>query len=237
MHISVLRQAVGREIVELRQDLRELKKCQLQYFVTAVAGTGAIWSLAGSFADEYSGLVLLAPLAILLPTWVIFFDKATTITRAVGYQRILESQFCAESQVYTCLGYENALALFRKKEGQAWEAIRNDLKYGRPSLWSVVLLRTRHRFWMLNWYTFAVLALTCCLASYYVLGGFEHTLLLLIEIRFSTPQVALLIVLICAIYTLWTIYSLVYGGLSYDACYKKWEWIFASIKSDSETRE
>ena len=105
MKLSEIKEYAIGEISALRQDLQDLKRCQLQYFTLTLTGTGAILGLAAIFSESFRGLALLAPLCVILPNWVIFFDKATTITRIVGYQRALEEQARADKQIYKCLGY------------------------------------------------------------------------------------------------------------------------------------
>ncbi len=231
MEMSEIKAILNREIVALRQDLQDIKRCQLQYFTLAITGTGAILGLAAILGSDFRGLALLAPLSIILPTWIIFFDKATTITRIVGYQRALEKQACSEVQIYKCLGYENALAEFRLKEADAWRAVREKMRGRRPRLRDVVLLRTRHRFWMINWYTFAVLTLICCSGAYTLLRTDSVSLMLPFGIHLSAPErtmwagAAFVLVAVCAAYTLGLIVSLTHGGLSYEACALKWDYI------------
>jgi hypothetical protein len=80
------------ELSFLREELKELKKCQLHYFTLSVGGTGAVFGFLSKFdsGESLKGLILLAPLAILVPCWWTFFDKATTITRLVGFTRRVE---------------------------------------------------------------------------------------------------------------------------------------------------
>ena len=79
----------------LREELRNLKQRQLRYFTLSVAGSSLLFGLAESLpkGGKFGPVVLMAPLVILLPCWWTFFDKATTITRLVGYLRICELSF------------------------------------------------------------------------------------------------------------------------------------------------
>ena len=231
MHIDELKDNIKREMSALRADLRDLKRCQLQYFTLSLTGTGAILGLAAILGNDFKGLALLAPLAIILPNWAIFFDKATTITRIVGYQRILEKQACADKPIYKYLGYENALAKFRKHEKEVWAVVREEMKSRRARYRDVFLLQTRHRFWMINWYTFAILSLICCVGAYTVLGNNDVTLSLPFGIQLTAPERTMwagssfVILGICATYTLLLILELTRGGLSYEACTRKWQHI------------
>jgi hypothetical protein len=220
------------EIKQLRVDLESLKGCQVKYFALAITGSGAIFAFAGSLGD-YKGFAFLAPLAIILPCWFIFFDKATTITRIVGYQRILEKQLTSSPSGYQYIGYENALAEYRKREGEIWRIVRPILCVPKLDFFKMLILGTRHRYWMINWYTFAVLAVVSCLGSSTLLSGIKPDLSLpfkihqIIGARALGTLLAWLIVLICCSYTFGLVLSLTRGRSSYEACARKWEIIMA----------
>jgi len=234
MNIDDLKSMVNREIKALRDDLIELKRCQLQYFSLAITATGAIFGLTATLNNEFKGFALLAPLAIILPNWVIFFDKATTITRIVGYQRILEKQMCANEEIYNLQGYENSLSYFRANEKDAWDKIRNEFIETRPPIRDVFLLKIRHRFWMLNFYTFALLSLTCCIGSYILLSNDGTDLYLPFGKGIYFPSTiwaigALIVYIFCVVYTWSLVYSLTRGKLSYECCALKWEKILRKL--------
>lgn len=228
MDIKELQEHIIREITALREDLHDLKRCQLQYFALAITSTGLILGLADIFSDNYKGLAILAPLFVILPSWAIFFDKATTIARIVGYQRCLEKQLQEEKQIYLYLGYERALAKFRAHEEEAWQAIPPDIRsrFKIPSLPDLLLLKTRHRFWMINWYTFAFLAVVCCTAGGYILINHPYTSFYIPSAVLYIPLViAVVLTVISIVYTFYLIHSLTHGGLSYNACFLKWKYI------------
>ena len=124
----------------VRGDLRELKKCQVQYFILSVGATAALLGLGTATERFVPGqIILLAPLAVVLPCWLIFFDKATTITRNVGYARVLELLVAGQgSGPKTHLGFERSLAKYRKAENKA------EIPLTKPKLRETVsiLLRT-----------------------------------------------------------------------------------------------
>lgn len=104
-----------REHELLREELNNLKNCQVTYFTASVTATTLIFTVAARISPpEFPGAAYLFPLAILIPTWFIFFDKATGITRIVGYYRILEEWLQGEGKDYKFIGWENSLKLFRK---------------------------------------------------------------------------------------------------------------------------
>jgi len=217
-----------REINALRADIRDLKRCQVQYFTLSITGTGGILGLAGILkGPTLEGAVLLAPLAIILPCWLIFFDKATTITRIVGYQRVLEQLLRDPPQEkYSHIGYENALAKFRAEEHKAWAEIRQSNP--TPNVFALLLLRTRHRYWIVNWYTFAILSWVCWVGAFSRRTGGSFEFHLPLGIRLAGPEVTLwvgaafLMVAMCSVYTFTVIVSLIRGRLSYDACAAIW---------------
>jgi hypothetical protein len=234
--------SMSREIDALRIDLQELKKCQVQYFTLAISGTGATLGLAAILQTSFKGVALLAPLAIIIPCALVFFDKATTITRLVGYIRILEEQLRESKNCYQDLGYENALAEYRIHEYDAWKKVRLTITGKIPNLWVLLSLRTRHRYWMINWYTFEILAFICCLGSYTLLTNKIVDLFLPFGIHLSLPErtlwtgSAFVLVLLTTYYTLQIVISLTRGRLSYNACTQIWRYILQKQGSSHECK-
>jgi hypothetical protein len=240
----------------LRAELQQLKKCQLQYFIISVTGTSIIFSLLNGPAQGKE-LFFLAPLLIILPCWWTFFDKATTITRLVGYTVWLESQLSSQDPVY--IGYETALQMFRQREDVADRASRrgkslqraadgslqnnslsvepNSLPQQQPvpsRLWKrlvsgfqwiegnnfirLLTLRTRNRFWMINWYTFFALTSVCCLLPL-------HFGLTLRQFSLDTSPwyLAIAFEILSVIYTLRIIIHLTHGRYSYEKVTEFWK--------------
>jgi len=94
---------------DLRNELGHIKTCQTTLFLIGVTGTGVFLGLISraelSIKISY---LLLIPLLILLPLWIIFYDKARTIARIVGFLRVQENlaQDNAESGL---IGWESAM--------------------------------------------------------------------------------------------------------------------------------
>lgn len=159
---------IAAELVWLRQELQSLKNCQLAYFTASATATGLVLGLAERVVSPQPlAYALLAPLAVILPCWLIFFDKATTITRNIGYARLLETWSLAVStrarRAVPFRGFETALGLYRKRE--RW--LRAGLKESRrmfPRPWRWKWLSARHQYWFVNHMTFLVLS-TACIAS------------------------------------------------------------------------
>lgn len=155
----------------LRNELIQLKNCQLRYFTLSVTATGVLLGLGIQLGSgKSSGLFFLAPLLIVLPCWWIFFDKATTITRMVGYIRVLEEvlrTMANGGSKYQYMGWEVALGLYREAREKArikrhflhkiWLRTVTVLKGFK----AVVLFTTSHRYWSINWYTYFVITMVC----------------------------------------------------------------------------
>jgi len=231
------------EIKTLRNDLQELKRCQIQYFSLSITSTGGILGLVAILdSAKIGGLALLAPLVIILPCWLIFFDKATTITRIVGYQRILEkSIWNIPQEEYVHKGYENSLSEYRSQEKKIWREIGSERIPFKPSILGMLILKTRHRFWMINWYTFTLLSFLCCSTSYTILTDKVTKLALPLGIQIIAPErslwsgTAFVLVILCAIYTFRMIISLTRGQNSYNGCTRIWEKVLLSERQ-TETK-
>lgn len=174
----------------LRSELGQLKSCQLQYFALSVTGTAALAGLAAMQKGnaELLGIAFLAPLAIVLPCWWIFFDKATTITRVVGYYRVIE-RMLGDEYPYSginYIGYERALALYRKEEDgdgrsrmEKCQVVRELREAHAPTSDAPTRSSSppsvRHGYWQVNWWTYFWLSILCCLlsAAYLLAGGVQ----------------------------------------------------------------
>lgn len=148
-----------RERVALREELHNLKNCQITFLTSSITATGVLLGIATSLASkEYIGIIFLFPLIVLLPSWWVFFDKATTITRIVGYYRVLEGLILRHLHAANFIGWENALCKFRKLQSS-----RNNkppkvlIKPLHSVLADIVLLQTGHRYWLISYYTFLAL--------------------------------------------------------------------------------
>jgi hypothetical protein len=141
--------------------------------------------------------------------------------------------------LYKYVGYENALALYRSQQQEKWNIVRKTLCIPKADFIKMLFLGTRHRYWMINWYTFALLSFICCISSYTLLGGIKTDLSLpfgiheTISARFLGAVTASFLVFICAIYTFWLVVSLTRGRSSYEACAQIWEQI---LDAEPETK-
>jgi hypothetical protein len=114
------------ELLLLRNELTALKECQTRYVVLAVTSAGVIFAYLIPSLEEIiqSNSMLnaslkidptcLIPLVIILPLSCIFFNKATTLFRIVGYYQVLEEFHINGKIANKYVGWENSLRLFRE---------------------------------------------------------------------------------------------------------------------------
>lgn len=219
-----------KEYEMIRQELQSLKNCQITFLTFSVTVTALLLGLIFKLPSTVSlGPLLLSPLIILLPSWWIFFDKATTITRAVGYCRILEKLILKQYSADDFVGFENALAKFRKlqlenklklEENQSKkDKIINFLKM--CSMW------TTHRYWMLTYYTFLGLSALCAVLSYLTSPDDE---------RMLVYCVGIILVGGSALWNMRIVWRLIWGHHSYTANEDFWKKIL-KVKEVHDERE
>lgn len=164
-----------KEQAVLRTELVSLKNCQITFLTYAITGSGVLLGLAYNMASTENapfpnlGVLYLIPLTIILPFWWIFFDKATTITRIVGYYRILEELLIDPTKEVNYVGWENSLTKFRGQYGVMPQRSKGSFKLALTNFLNLLLLQTSHRYWMLTFYTFASLSLVALLTCFFTL--------------------------------------------------------------------
>ena len=174
---------VAQEMHGLREELRDLKGYQFRLVSIAALITGFLLSLtrirldAGLSVPPSQSLYLL-PLIVVLPSWCIFFDKTKTITRIVGYCRLLEAILNKEREEKYFAGWERSLGRFRKKSADIIRALKGRKPAGSRtrsliqrtisdvSAWArnftmTVLLIESQRYWTLAYATFLTLSTVC----------------------------------------------------------------------------
>jgi hypothetical protein len=203
----------------LKTELQALKHCQVQYFSFAITATGVIFGLAEKTADKPTvGLVYLIPLLLVIPLWSIFFDKASSITRIVGYMRILEDLLVGDKRFHY-QGWENALREFRKAEKQdqyhflvepfpmMWHAL--------CALWPLVDFRRQHCYWAINWLSFCGLGICSLYMAH--LRGADSRISLLFAVFFVGA----------CIHNADVLWNLIGGKFAYDRREKLWRTILS----------
>ena len=193
----------------LRQELHNLKSCQITFFSLAITSTGLLLGLGSHFISERvpASLIFLSPLVIILPCWCIFFDKATTITRIVGYYRVLEQMIIGSTNpAPNYIGWESALA-----------KVRDDPARGKAA----ILLS--HTYWIISWFTFGTLAAHCltisCVTFY---AGLQKYPILTQNIVSPSIVLAFVLSFIAFGYTSYLAYHLSLGKHSYNYHELRW---------------
>ena len=204
-----------REMSLLRDELRSLKTCQFAFLTTAFTATGLLLGfVAKSIDPKYFDFVFLAPLIVILPCFCFFFDKACTITRIVGYYRVLEDRI-GNGQFR---GWENSLSDSRQKI--------EEMKIGFfDFIGRIISIRRPYGYWSLAFNTYVTLViisiLCACLYPYYMSN----------KIHWMALLPALALSFFCIIRNLVILRNLMIGKNCYNNNYKKWKEILE--KSDT----
>lgn len=219
-----------REMQVLREELLSLKHCQITFLTFSVTATGILLgfgTLLGSSSHTVLSPVFLFPLVFLLPAWWIFFDKATTITRIVGYYRILEKLVLdGQYSVSNFMGWENSLRVFRLLQDQDKLVCPNKCCESLgPRLCDVFHLETRHRYWLICYIIFFALSLICVVVSLTLAIVFRNWVFLGMAIFTSMIFAA------SAYSNLRMAHKLIHGRLQYNCneCY--WEQVLGVPES------
>lgn len=134
------------ELKSLRDEMTTLKECQTKYISLAVTASGAIFAylipnlvevLQSSVNPKSSSVeiinkyhvnpMFLVPLVIIFPISCIFFSKAVTLFRIVGYYQLLEESHLNPNSLMHFIGWENSMKLFRANEGKSEYFIKKEL--------------------------------------------------------------------------------------------------------------
>jgi hypothetical protein len=218
------------EMHMLREELLSLKHCQITFLTFSVTATGILLgfgTLLGSSSHIVLSAVFLFPLVFLLPAWWIFFDKATTITRIVGYYRILEKLVLdMQYSVSNFTGWENSLREFRLLQGQGKLVCPSKQCKGFSlRVRDVFRLKAGHRYWLICYVIFFALSLLCIVVSLALAIVFRNWLFLGMAIFTSMIFAA------SAYSNLRMVHELIYGRSQYNCreCY--WEQILGVPES------
>ncbi len=204
-----IEECAKREIPMLREELHNLKKCQIAFLTTAFTATGLLLGFTSKLENPlHVCLGMLAPLVIVLPASCFFFDKARTITRIVGYFRVLED-ILNDSNFP---GWETALSEFREKD----DAID-------PSLREIITMQKPHfQYWSMAFYTFVFLTIFPGALSVVFAVSAEWPSILHWIACYAVLCVASVLAVLCIIRNGRLISALLRGENSYHANYKKW---------------
>jgi len=114
---------VGHDLKDFRQDLfrdlrvelGHLKTCQNAAIAVGITGSGVVLGLIRGSPPESLSVFVILPLLVLFPFWLVFFDKAKTVARIVGFIRLQEYLLFAQSN-FGGIGWESALSQYWEKK-------------------------------------------------------------------------------------------------------------------------
>ncbi len=217
----------------LRTELQHLKTCQITFLTFAVTATGillglpkvALGSTDGNAIQLGSGILFLAPLMIVIPFWWAFFDKAATITRIVGYVRVIEHFLTRKVSELSSPGWESSLRLQRGGGSLLYAAKCPTMK----EITGLLLLREHNRYWMVSFYTFTGLCLICLGSAYVRLKSAPVSSIIYFEWGSKSWNVLELLFFVSVLLVIGSILGnlrrvcgLLWGELSYDSQERKW---------------
>jgi hypothetical protein len=145
---------------DLRTELGHLKTCQTSILILSATGAGLFFSLLRTDSYIPPEYLVLLPLIFLIPLWIIFFEKARTIARIVGFIRVQEKLYMYKSNL-AAIGWESAMKLYRSKQN-IWDHRELDeyFKRSEPSQ-----SPTTSIYWFMVYCTFFSLITICLIIS------------------------------------------------------------------------
>lgn|SRR4030067_2594765 len=211
--------------------MRDLKNCQMTFINLSVTSTGLLFGLIIKL-EIRNPLVFLIPLSIVIPSWWIFFDKAATVTRAVGLCIGLEKIISDNNkQKHYFIGIENALEKFRIKQSDIKSNGYNYSKIQKIKLiFSIAFLKDNMQK-MKSLLNIALLGNNGDFTFQQKMHLFFQNLWdkSAIEIVIS---IVFIIILLSVIWNAWMVWQLTLGKYSYSTNQKIWnELLFFEAKS------
>jgi len=94
----------------------------MQALTIGVVGAGVMLGFIDSTTETERVVLFLLPLAIILPLWTTFFDKARTISRIVGFMRVQEA-LCSNNSGSKIMGWETALKQYWSLKETVWDNV------------------------------------------------------------------------------------------------------------------
>lgn len=175
---------------DLRMELGQLKGCQIQALTIGVSGAGLMLGLIDKDPSIGRVVLFLLPLVIILPLWTIFFDKARTISRIIGFIRVQED-ICVNNRISIIIGWETAMKYYWSLKDSVWDSssgkqeIQTWLKESnyRPD----GKLKSRSKlfnsfFWATSFIVFTLLSVACLMMSIRNLIDFTQGLIPLVMV-------------------------------------------------------
>lgn len=101
------------QLRDLRMELGTLKTCQNAAIAVGLTGPSIVLALLrDTFSSDLICILVYVPLIILFPFWLIFFDKARTIARIVGFVRLQELLMFSNRPNLGIIGWETAIGRY-----------------------------------------------------------------------------------------------------------------------------
>lgn len=147
---------------ELRAELGHLKGCQTSLLIFSAAGAGLFLGLLRTDTYLSPMYALLLPLIFLLPLWLIFYEKARSVARIVGFVRVQEACFEYSSEL-AFIGWESAMKRYWQRR-EVWNDRLLDGEFTTDEPKTV----TTSVYWFTVYCTFLIFSSLC------LLGGFVH---------------------------------------------------------------
>lgn len=145
---------------DLRAELGHLKTCQTSILILSATGAGLFLSLLRKDSYIPPEYLVLLPLIFLIPLWIIFFEKARTVARIVGFIRVQEKLYMYKSNL-AAIGWESAMKLYRSKQN-IWDDRKHDVYFKKSE---PTKSPTTSTYWFMVYCTFFSLITTCLILS------------------------------------------------------------------------
>jgi hypothetical protein len=244
----------------VRGEVRSLKQSQVLYFQISITATGVILGVGGSLDPEHPRLLLfLAPLIVILPSWLIFFDKAVTITRAVGFLRVIEGLIQGRGPAgWAYAGWENGLSTFRIMQQSGAEThmvrrvlgiLKRSLKGSAQGFPLLFRYEAGYRDWILHWITFFGLSVLCLVVGFRFIyhafvsafgSNLGQNLFAFFGAHkweyFAAIALSATLFIACTLHTLYILKDLINGKYSYEQQSVLWEKALGLHQSEANGR-
>lgn len=153
-------------INDMRSELIHLKSFQIQLITFGITGSGIFLGLLKEFG-AFPQYCFFLPLLMLFPFWIIFFEKARTIARNIGFIR-LQEKMCLSGSAEALIGFETAMHKYWKEKGRKLDdntelnAAIQKIHHERPD--SIKTMHASH-YWFTTYLVFFIFSFICLVFS------------------------------------------------------------------------
>ena len=148
---------------DLRTELGHLKGCQTSLLIFSSAAAGLFLSLLRDDTYLHPAYLLLLPLIFLLPLWLIFYEKARSVARIVGFVRVQEALYECDS-LSGHIGWESAMKKYWQRR-KVWDDRKLDGEFALDKKRSA----TTSVYWFAVFITFFSFTSLCLIGGLYFL--------------------------------------------------------------------